>query len=786
MKTTHKRMTALFLVLLMTASLLASCSGGGESKNTPAEVGEIPVYDHYKSEKIDLGLAENETVFDIIEIDGQLRATIGVLDPEYKLVEGSYTPYRTEYRWYSMDFVEDTAKREKTKAHQEIIRVADPNVDFALGGEPDETKEFDGLQYYFYRDGEPIGEEIVPPAGIHDPEDRAYYASAYSPLAHVLLYDDVAYAWINCGTKSNGVTYRDDLYNDLYVNGNIIDTYVWKPGMPKDFGFFGIIGLEGVPYALLSADGKGRLAPLTPETTELPTEGKSIDVIPTGGACSDDRFGYFMSNTELWRTDGEECVLLVDMVVYGAINTSGLRAVRSLSDGRILVAIDGKLIELTGSEEADKKDVQVCNIGVYDYNGEVDKLELILVKYNENSEKTVFQIKNYDEISDLNLAILSGDVAMVITQDRFALNNLVKQGALTDLEKVAPKLFEKDVLIENVVDTARIDGISYYLPRFFKIGGQLITDPSMIKDGKLFETRKEFCDFITKHDSEYFKAASKEYMFTTFAGDLDEWIDWEAGTCHFDDGTFVDILEFCNQGATQEELADHYDWWVANAESQYWTAYVTRSFTQGETVEDYRFTDLQKALEYQKSLPLEGKSNLVQVDFPMPSAVHDGFEIIAENFFAIIDREESRDAAGDFLTWLILEDVADYSDDSWAGMWTFSINREETDQGLRQHIGEYIDVQAKLDAMDDERKKSTYGVNNTYLTFQMHNARCGEEQYDVTWDYIHNADHFRYSNNEIFKVMKAEAANYFGGLCTAKQAAEYVQNRISLYLAEQS
>ena len=53
------------------------------------------------------------------------------------------------------------------------------------------------------------------------------------------------------------------------------------------------------------------------------TEGKSIDVIPTGGACSDDRFGYFMSNTELWRTDGEECDLLVDMVVYGAIaNTS--------------------------------------------------------------------------------------------------------------------------------------------------------------------------------------------------------------------------------------------------------------------------------------------------------------------------------------------------------------------------------------------------------------------------------------------------------------------------------
>ena len=106
MKTALKRITALFLVLLMTASLLASCSGSGESENTPAEVDGIPVYDHYKSQKVDLGLGENETVFDIIEMDGMLRATIGVLDPECDLSEYNGTPYLTEYRWYSMDFVE--------------------------------------------------------------------------------------------------------------------------------------------------------------------------------------------------------------------------------------------------------------------------------------------------------------------------------------------------------------------------------------------------------------------------------------------------------------------------------------------------------------------------------------------------------------------------------------------------------------------------------------------------------------------------------------------------------
>ena len=801
MKATVKRMTALFLVLLMTASLLASCSGGGEKENTVTDVEGIPVYEYYKSQKIDLGLAENETVFDIIELDGQLRATIGVADPDFDPEKYSGTPYLTEYRFYSMDFVEDTAKRERTKAHQEIIRVSDPNVDFVLGGEAKENQYGDGLRYYFYRDGEPIGEGFAPPAGL-DEESRKEYASAYNPLAHVLFYEDVAYAWINCGMQSNGVTYQYDWYNDLYVNGNIIDTYAWKPGMPTDLGFYGIIGLEGVPYALLKADGKGRLAPLTPETTELPTEGKSIDVIPTGGACSDDRFGYFMSNTELWRTDGEECVLLVDMVVYGAINTSGLRAVRSLSDGRILVAIDGKLIELTGSEEADKKEVQICNIGVYDFcreiNDEIEFFELLLAKYNEKSEDTVFQVKRYENVANLNLALLSGEIAMVITQDRFALNNYVKQGLLADLEEVAPKLFEKDLLVKSVVDTARVEGICYYLPRVFTISGQTVTDPSLIPNGKLFETRQEYCEFITQNDPSYFKKKTRGAIFEIFARDLEEWIDWETNSCHFDDGEFEAILEFCSQGAaTQEDVYAYFE--PRNTlEGNQARDWIAASFELWDAVESYRFTDLEKALDYQKSIPKaktpnDGPTTWVQVDFPMPSRTYDGFEIAAENFYAIVEDPETQKAAGDLLTWLILEDVQEKPDPTRSPMayalGKFSIYREENDWYLNILLDGYVDPEeevAKYKQKHPDLAAWPYVLTSEYHHALQHNMRCGKEQYDITWSYVERADHFRYTNNEIFNVMKEEAANYFGGLCTAKQAAEYVQNRISLYLAEQS
>lgn len=49
-------------------------------------------------------------------------------------------------------------------------------------------------------------------------------------------------------------------------------------------------------------------------------------------------------------------------------------------------------------------------------------------------------------MSNLSLALLSGEIAMVITPDRFALNNYVKQGVLTSLDEVTPELFERIVV----------------------------------------------------------------------------------------------------------------------------------------------------------------------------------------------------------------------------------------------------------------------------------------------------------------------------------------------------
>ncbi|MBR4865699.1 MAG: hypothetical protein IKU11_03360, partial [Clostridia bacterium] len=341
MKRICNRITALALVLLMTASLLASCSKEA-GENTVTEVDGIPVYDKYASREIDLGLTRDETILNVIEVNGEIRATIGVNEHPYVRDVDDTTPYRTEYRYYDMDYVEDTVKREKTRTYHEIAIVSDPTVDFVVGGEPFEDVHNKGVQYHYYRNGEMEG-------GILDGlEEAEKQARNFGAMANVMLYEDVPFLGIDYGGVTSGEVTRG-IGASLFIGDKPVAT-AWHHGMPHDFFFRGLIGIDGVPYALATANEKGLLIPLTPETTELTDEGTEIEGQPTGGAFTDGRFGYFLSNTEIWRTDGKESKCLTDLAPYGCTQTSPVRAVSALSDGRILVVADGKLIELFASD----------------------------------------------------------------------------------------------------------------------------------------------------------------------------------------------------------------------------------------------------------------------------------------------------------------------------------------------------------------------------------------------------------------------------------------------------
>ncbi|MBE7000331.1 MAG: hypothetical protein E7428_09120 [Ruminococcaceae bacterium] len=739
MKHTCKRITAFALVLLMTLSLLASCSGGKEKSETA---------DTYLGETVDLGLGKNEKLMDIIEVDGELRATVGVESNEINATYGidKGIPYKTEYRYYDMAFVEDVSKRESTTAFHEVGRVDD----LVFCGEPyAEDGAYSGVQYRFYLDGQPTEHVIVPEDQLTDSP-----ATRYNARVNLMEKDGTIYAGI-CG-----INYFAENVWSLYIGDHFVKKTVQKPGVEVEL--CGLMEVAGTPYALIreyemnlgeydyfaTEQEATYLIPLNSKTTDLSGERVQLEGTPTGGAFSDGQYGYYMCGSELWRTDGKTGKRIADLIYCGVDRDSEVRGVRALSNGRLLVVANGGLIVLTESESAVPAERNVYTLGLVNYHNYIGYISTAVAKFNGQSEKIQFTVKEYPSVAKMNLALLSGEVDLIVSSDHFLLKNYIKQGILASLEKIVPEFFEEGVLIENVVDATRVDGTCYFLPRHFSVVGRRI-NRDILEEGQIFETPEQFYDFTLEKTPGTMKSLTKSVHMTHYGTNIDEWIDWETNKAHFDDGSFEALLEFCNHGAPSEDELD-------------FTSSDIASFFLNNLMFENDFADYGSAKVYDG----EGAS----VAYPFPSATHDGYDIDSYDYFCVVDREESQEAAREFLTYHFLEDVIGEIPPDDSGM----SNEELYEAGYRE---------MPINQAECERVLS----RNLSLEGEEFEERLVMERrrYKDTWKIIRSADHLWYFRNAVFDVMMEESLRYFAGDITAKQAADYVQNRISLYLAEQ-
>ena len=739
MKHVTNRITALVFVLLMTASLLASCSSGGEESESA---------NTYVGENIDLGLSENEKLMDIIEVDGELRATVGVTSDEMTAKYGTEygTPYKTEYRYYDMEFVEDAKKRESTAVFHEVGQ----SDSLIFGGEPFEKDEaYTGVQYRFYLDGQPTGHIVIPEDQLTDSP-----ATRYNARVNLLEKDGTIYAGI-CG-----INYFADNAWSLYIEDHFVKKTVQKPGVEVEL--CGLMEIAGAPYALIreyemnlgeydyfaTEQEAAYLISLNSKTADFSGERVQLEGTPTGGAFSDGKYGYYMCGSELWRTDGEIGKRIADLIYCGVDRDSEVLGVRALSNGHILVVANGGVIELTESDGVVPAERNVYTLGLVNYHNYIGYISTVVAKFNGQSEKIQFTVKEYPSVAKMNLALLSGEVDLIVSSDHFLLKNYIKQGILASLEKIVPEFFEEGVLIENVVDATRVDGTCYFLPRHFSVVGRRI-NRDILEEGQVFETPEQFYDFTLEKTPGTMKSLTKSVHMTHYGTNIDEWIDWETNKAHFDDGSFEALLEYCNHGAPSEDELD-------------FTSSDIASFFLGNLMFENDFADYEGAKVY--------NGEYASVAYPFPSTAHDGYDIESYDYFCVVDREESQEAAREFLMYHFLEDMIGEIPPDDSGM----SNEELYEAGYRE---------LPINQAECERVLS----RNLALEGEEFEERLVMERrrYEDTWKIIRSADHFWYFRNAVFDVMMEESLRYFTGDITAKQAADYVQNRISLYLAEQ-
>lgn len=390
-----------------------------------------------------------------------------------------------------------------------------------------------------------------------------------------------------------------------------------------------------------------------------------------------------------------------------------------------------------------------------------------------NKENSEYKIKaidyySYDEESEnygkgaemLNMDIVSGntpDIIMLGTE--MPVESYINKGLLEDLTPYFakdPDISESD-MITNIFDAFKTNGKIYQVVPAFTIGTMAMK--AKYAEGKntiTFDECKKLIEQTGVNGQNAFGLITREEFLQNgiqYAGN--SYIDWENKTCHFDSDAFIDFLEYSNQFMAEipeSAYEDSKDTVYLSDESLFsiTTLYTFREFK--ENTQGYFGTDV------------------AYIGYPNNFGVNNS--IINPTLRAgISTQSKNKDAAWEFLKIY-------YSDKYQEDLYNFPITKK------------YFEKQAKAATerpfYEDDGEKVYYD-EYCYVGSQDIKLRpmTQEEVTDVE-NFIKSLSFVYSYNQNVDNIIFEEASAFYSGQKSAKEVADIIQSRVSIYVNENS
>ena len=473
-------------------------------------------------------------------------------------------------------------------------------------------------------------------------------------------------------------------------------------------------------------------------------EGLAADGMTTG---SDGKWNYFTRDNVLCRTDGKTIQDLGNVTSFG-VNMSMLRSIEPLDENRVLLLSDRSLILLTiGDTAAEGRSGSrgTVVLGVTRAYGFVPEM---VSAYNLMADDKV-EIREYQSVEKLNLAILNQEVDVVADSDADVLAGYAAKGLLTPLEEVIGDTLSSGELFQNVIDAGRIGGKTYMIPDAARLCGMLL--PAALVEAKKgrFADMKDLIETLDGLEKQnFYNLMTKEIALNNFLfNGVSAWVDRDAGTCRFEDENFIALLKLCGRYAPDQDTVS------ANESSGRPLFYPYHQMENPLGFFKMFFYEDVKGSE--KTASPYGLDGML---FPSPTGKNAGFALIPDMVFSVTASGGGKAGAGEFLDYLLSPECQDLTD-------KMIVNAA----GMPVRISSFRKMAEKE---VNELKQYDYPVN-------------WEEKAKQGYDLFQSADHYGGGDSEICKVVREEGLRYLRGEITAEKAAEYIQNRVSIYLAEQ-
>ena len=396
-------------------------------------------------------------------------------------------------------------------------------------------------------------------------------------------------------------------------------------------------------------------------------------------------------------------------------------------------------------------------------------------KYDEYDEET-YMLKSSGE-DQFKKDIVAGDVPdMLVSYSNGPVMSLANKGLFADMYE----------LIDKDPDLSRED----FLPNILKAGefkGKLVAfspsfSVSTLAVKKKFTDKENWTvdDLISTYENRANKDMhlmgndTKDSVLELLYYSLGDCIDYEKGTCSFDDPEFKKLLTFCDGfGASkmfdEDGKISFDDDYSAEMEEYYGSAAYSK-----EKVLIY-----QDYLGYTDGLVSLLNGDLAGEDFTLvgyPSNDGKGGIISTEQTYAILSTSENKEYCWELIKGTVTEEV---DDENMRYNYGFSSLKKNFDKTLDTCMSKpyYIDPDGKKTEYEYSYYDGTNSVDIKPLT---------KEQRDFIADYIINSTKaVNDFGSEVENIIQEEAMSYLKGEKTADEIITTLQSRISLILSEQ-
>jgi len=501
-------------------------------------------------------------------------------------------------------------------------------------------------------------------------------------------------------------------------------------------------------------------------SVELPLEAK--DVFP--GNEEYDLLFNDQSNLYGYSLNTKEQTKILGWVDSNILNRN-MKDIRLLPDGRILCVEQEfnystfrhsfKIIVLTKTARADMPERIVLTLaGIY-----IDQdIEKAVVEFNMSNYRYAIEIVDYGEFNSeddweagrirLTTEIISGRVPDIILLSQLPFRQFVSKGLFEDLYPYidSDHEFDRSSFVENAFRTSEINGGLYQVFPSFTI--QTIVGNPLILSPEPGWTLEEFMNVLAENPEAIrpFGPVGIYEWYWLIQANLNEYIDWSTGTAYFDRGDFAELLEWLYHITSYGETS----------------ASKAQMVTSGEQIMDLPlFYSGFSGVQVYKTV---FGGDMVFKGFP--TANRSGNYMVTNLGLAITTKCKDKEGAWEFVRMILTEQWQENLNRGWG----FPTNKAVFD-GV---------VWDAMNPNPDHIYGAGWGGNEDDDGFSIRLRAVTQDEVDQVMALINSMTSALFNDSDLWFIIREGVDDFFNGRNTAQDTARIIQNRVSIYLAEQN